>query len=70
MDTSGFYNSEFKLRAGKFVYGPGFELHVEDKDTYTYPIANWYWFNTAEEAVSYFNIPLEEWNLDLPPETE
>ena len=69
MDTSGFYNKEFMLRAGKFVYGPGFTLLVADKDTYTYPVEGWYWFDTAEEAATFFGVSVDDFNLDLPPDT-
>lgn len=66
MNTSGFYNKEFMLRAGKFVYGPNFTLKIEEKDTYNYPIEGWYWFNNVEEAASFFEVKIEEINLDLP----
>lgn len=68
MDTSGFYNPFNRLRAGKFVYGPGFELHKHLKDTYTYPVADWTWFDSAEEAAAAFGCSIDDLNLDLPPE--
>jgi len=34
------------MYAENFVYGPDFELLKELKDTYTYPIDGWYWFET------------------------
>ena len=58
------------LRAGKFVYGPGFTLLVADKDTYTYPVEGWYWFDTAEEAATFFDVSVDDFNLDLPPDTQ
>jgi hypothetical protein len=67
MDTSGFYNQQFMLRAGSFVYGPGYTLLIEDKDTYTYPVQGWYWFDSAEQAAAAFGVLVEDINLDLPP---
>ena len=66
MNTSGFYNKDALLRAGKFVYGPGFELLADHKDEYTYPVNGWIWFDSAEEASATLEVPLEDWNLDLP----
>ena len=67
MDTSGFYNKEFMLRAGMFVYGPGYTLLRQEKDLYTYPVHGWYWFDDAQQAADFFNVPVEDINLDLPP---
>lgn len=66
MDTSGFYNKDAMLRAGKFVYGPNFELHRDLKDTYSYPVNGWVWFDSAEEAATAFDVLVEDINLDLP----
>lgn len=67
MDTSGFYNKDAMLRAGKFVYGPGFTLLVALKDTYTYPVSGWTWFDSAEDAAAEFDVNIDDFNLDLPP---
>lgn len=68
MDTSGFYSKEHMLRAGKFLYGPDFSLLRELKDTYTYPVNGWYWFDSAEEACAALDMDINEVNLDLPTE--
>lgn len=68
MDTSGFYNKNFMLRAGQFVHGPGFSLTRELKDTYRYPVAGWYWYDTAEQAAVAFDVDMLDFNLDLPPQ--
>ncbi len=65
MDTSGFYNKDAMLRAGKFVFGPGFELQRDLKDTYTYPVNGWIWFDSAEEAAHDFGVDVADINLDL-----
>jgi hypothetical protein len=47
-DTSGFYKQEL---SGQWLYGPNFVYHKdytllrEDKDSYTYPIDGWKWYN-------------------------
>ena len=69
MDTSGFYNKDFMLRAGKFVHGPGFSLVREQKDTYTSPVNGWYWFDSVEEAAAALEVNINDINLDLPQES-
>lgn len=39
------------------VYAPTFTLLKEDKDTYTYPVEGWIWFDTEDEARAYFGLP-------------
>lgn len=54
-----FYNFQEDLlqEAPNFVIFPdGTELFAEYKDTYTYPVYDWYWFDTIEEAKSFFGI--------------
>lgn len=59
MDTSGYYKLDpgGSLLYGKWVIGPynSFSLNVDNKDTNTYPIDGWYWFDTREDAVAYLN---------------
>ena len=42
---------------GSEVLSAEYQLLTEDKDTYTYPIDGWYWFNSEEEAREFFNLP-------------
>jgi hypothetical protein len=70
MSTAGFYNPDFLLRAGKFVYGPGFTLLADEHDTHVYPVNGWTWYNSVEEAAADTGIPVEQWNLDLPEQIE
>jgi len=44
------------LEAPNFVYSKDYTLLKEEKDTYTYPIDGWKWFNTEEEARLEYNI--------------
>jgi len=59
-DTSGFYtnNDNILVFAPNAVRAPTFDLFRVDKDTYTYPINNWYWFDSKEEARVFFNLPI------------
>ena len=47
-NTSGFYRQHGDLiweYAPNFVYGPDYELLKELKDTYTYPVEGWTWYD-------------------------
>lgn len=44
------------LYAERFVAAPSYELRRELKDTYEYPVWNWYWFDSEEEAKAFFEI--------------
>lgn len=69
MNTAGFYkldqDGKTVICGPNYVLGPygNYNLYKEKKDTYTYPIEGWYWFDSEEEAYKFFRI---EWN----PETE
>lgn len=65
MDTSGFYKNDFGdlLYGPNYVLGGSYNLYKAQKDTYTYPIGGWYWFDSEEEARIFFNLP-------KPPEPE
>lgn len=57
----GFYRwsveDDMVFYAPNFVSSPTFELTKELKDTYTYPIGGWYWFDTRSEAIDFWNLP-------------
>jgi hypothetical protein len=63
-DTEGFYKIDSTsgevLCGPNFVYGPydQYRLFRNEKDTYTYPIDGWYWFDTEQEAYDFFGV---EW---------
>ena len=48
------------LEAPNFVYSKDYTLLKEEKDTYTYPLDGWKWFNSEEEARLEYNIPILE----------
>jgi hypothetical protein len=51
-----FYKNDW----GELIYAPNcvlasnFELKIEDKDTYTYPVEWWVYFENQKEAEEYF----------------
>lgn len=51
-----FYKFNTVLLKGQHIYGNGYILLHEQKDTYTYPIDGWYWFETEAEAKTFFGI--------------
>jgi hypothetical protein len=58
IDTSGFYKLENNdlLHAPNFVCAPGFELWREQRETYSYPVDGWSWFDSEEEARTFFGL--------------
>ena len=60
-NTQGFYSKENGqiLFAPNGVMGQTFNLIVEDKDSYIYPVGGWYWFDSTEEAEAYLNLNIE-----------
>jgi hypothetical protein len=70
MDTSGFYkkedDSEMILHGHNYVISGSYNLYRDQKDTYTYPVGGWYWFDSTEEAYAFWNIPMPETNPHYP----
>lgn len=60
-ETSGFYNLDTDgvtlLFGPNGVSGPGYDLWRDLKDTYTYPVNGWIWFDTRAEAAAHFGVP-------------
>lgn len=61
-NTAGFYKYEepFLLHGPNYVLDSNYKLYKETKDDHTYPIDGWYWFDTIEEARTFFDIPEPE----------
>lgn len=54
-------NDNGELLIGEnFVYSPVVTLLIEDKDSYTYPQDDWYWFETMEEAYKFFGMECKD----------
>lgn len=70
MNTSGFYKNdgeEYLLYACNFIDSGSFYLDKNLKDTYTYPIGGWYWFDNEDQAYSFFNMKKPSNEIPLPP---
>lgn len=65
-DTLGFYKLEDDnwLYAPNFVYGPNYTLLRENKDSYTYPVEGWEWYDESpiEESLIEEAVIVEEPN--------
>ncbi len=67
-DTSAFYKldpfSNIVIAGPNWVAGPyeSYYLSRGQKDTYTYPIDGWYWFDSEEQAYNFFGI---EWYPEI-----
>ena len=45
------------LVAPNFVENMNYLLTKENKDSYTYPVDGWYWFESEQEARVFFDLP-------------
>lgn len=72
IDTSGFYkNEDGNLLTGPhYVLSGSYSLFRGEKDTYTYPVGGWYWFDSIEEACSFFQIKLPDDYIKLLEELQ
>lgn len=54
METQGFYKKDGDnlLHAPNYVSAPNYELDANLKDSYMYPVDDWYWFESEELAKS------------------
>lgn len=50
------YENEELFRASYEVHAPDYRILINLKDTYTYPVNGWYYFETEDEAYIFFNI--------------
>jgi len=56
----GFYKLDgTSILTGNIIFTSTATLVAEDKNSFTYPQDGWYWFDTEEEAYSFFNIKKE-----------
>ena len=59
---SGFYKLDGTLLYGaNFVLNAIYELRKETKNQHVYPTDGWYWFDSLEEACSFFDINIDEY---------
>lgn len=59
MAEAGFYKNDngVLLYAPEQVSGPTYDLFAFAKDTYTYPVEGWVWFDDEMAARIYFKVP-------------
>jgi hypothetical protein len=59
---AGFYkkDGDSLIEASKAVYNKNYELLIEKKDTYNYPVDGWKYFDTREAAVLEYGIVEEK----------
>jgi hypothetical protein len=72
MITSGFYKlteSNYIIYAPNYVYGAGVELLRGAKDSYSYPVDGWRWFDTKEIAETFFGVEFNPPEPPPPPQT-
>lgn len=63
--------SEGRLQSANAVYNKDYTLIKQDKDTYSYPLEGWYWFDSSLEATEFFGDQIkseEELNAEEQPE--
>lgn len=68
--TAGFYSVTPEgelLHAPNTVHGPGFDLFKEDRDSYTYPVNGWTWYESIELARMANGIPEPEPEPEIDP---
>jgi len=74
MNTAGFYKNEddsgYILHGPNFVLAGSFSLYRHLKDTYTYPVGGWYWFDSTEEAYAFWGLTMPEQNPFYPPQQQ
>lgn len=64
----GFYKLDGSLfYAAHYVKNKDYELYKDQKDSYSYPVNGWYWFNTIEEACENFQLNINDY---VPPPEE
>lgn len=60
--NAGFYKNDnlVLLYGPNFVLNNNYELRIENKDSYEYPIDGWYYFDNEDDAYSFFNLTKPE----------
>ena len=66
----GFYKDDngFLVWSADRVINDNFELWIDKKDTYSYPVEGWYWFDSEIEARNTLNCygpqPFPSWTVN------
>jgi len=54
-------DSDVLLSAKEQVINANYELYAAQREAYEYPIDGWYWFDSRQDALAFFNV-----DPDLP----
>ena len=68
----GFYKLEVGQKRSVLLFATrlesaNFTLHVSLKDTYTYPVDGWRYFDTLSDACSHYEVSEDDWREILFP---
>ena len=71
-EEKGFYKLEVGAKRSMMVHGThllnkDYPLHISQKDTYTYPVDGWIYFDTCAEACQHFGVSEEDHRYYLFP---
>ena len=72
-EEKGFYKLEPSTKGrpqlihGTFLLNRDWTLDVALKDTYTYPVDGWRYFDTLSEACAHYEVSEEQWRNILFP---
>ena len=71
-EEKGFYKLEVGAKRSMMVHGThllnkDYTLHISQKDTYTYPVDGWIYFDTCAEACQHFGVSEEDHRYYLFP---
>tara|TARA_A100000171_G_C2076288_1_gene117335 strand:+ start:498 stop:752 length:255 start_codon:yes stop_codon:yes gene_type:complete len=65
-EEKGFYKLEPSNKGrpvlihGRYLINKNYTLHISQKDTYTYPVDGWSYFDTFSGACTFFNVSEED----------
>lgn len=60
------YENDYLLICDDMLTFPdGLQLSILDKNKYTFPINDWYYFDDKKTAYEFFGIPLEEEDTEI-----
>jgi hypothetical protein len=64
-EEKGFYKLEVGAKKSVMIHGTyllnkNYTLDISQKDTYTYPVDGWTYFDTFSEACQHFNVSEED----------
>ena len=71
-EEKGFYKLEVGAKRSMMIHGThllnkDYTLHISQKDTYTYPVDGWIYFDTCAEACQHFGVSEEDHRYYLFP---